>query len=589
MEPPLPPLLLVLLVGGACVGIVEDRPGGAPGTGYGEPNDRLGPMAGGGTAGAGGPATGSGSIGAGPATSAPGSTPGASGCDPGAKPATPARLLRLTAAQWSNTVAALLGPPATAPAGPDRRTNPFDDGLASGRFSTDVTRVGLPVPSLTLLLDAAESLADELAPRLKAEQPCLATPTPDKACIQSAVAQFGARAFRRPLSAEEVTRYAGFLLTEQEAEGADGALRLMLAAFLASPHFAFRWEVGADASDAWGRSKLTPYETASALAYTLTDAPPDPLLLAAAAKNELATAEQVAAHIHRLLGPAGDVVPVRRFFQEYFHYPAAKGVSKDPKTFPFHRGDLLVEDSDLFIAHAVGQRKDFLELLLASPRGFARAETAASYGLAVPTQGPALVDLPPGQRAGILTHPSFLVAFSDAEHTHPIPRGKLVSDDLLCLTLAFPMEDIPPLPNSTSATVRERLAVHSSRPDCAACHRFLDPPAIALEQYDHAGRYRTMAEDGKTVDASGVLVGAGPEDGPFVGPVELMRKLARSPVVRSCFVRRTFRYFLGREEQAADGCVLESAQASYTGAQGDVLALFASLLTSEAFLYRTAQ
>ena len=118
--------------------------------------------------------------------------------------ATPARLRRLTAVQWSNTVTSLLG--GSLPAG---RVNPFDDGLSDGRFSTDVTPVGLPVPSLSLLLDSAESLAGDLAPRLKMQFPCLAGAAPDKACVEGAFSQLGAKTFRRPLTAEEVTRLSG--------------------------------------------------------------------------------------------------------------------------------------------------------------------------------------------------------------------------------------------------------------------------------------------------------------------------------------------------------------------------------------------
>jgi hypothetical protein len=277
---------------------------------------------------------------------------------------------------------------------------------------------------------------------------------------------------------------------------------------------------------------------------------------------------------------------VRRFFQEYFRYPLARGVFKDAKLFPFHRPEALVEDTDLFVQQILGTRRAFLETLLSSPRGFVRADTAGSYGVTTPSKAPALMDLPAGQRAGLLTQPSFLVAFSEAEHPHPISRGKLVSDDLLCQNLVFPMGDVPPLSLAEDATVRERLAIHSSLPGCAACHKFLDPVGLALEQYDHTGRFRTKAEGGKTVDPSGVLAGAGSSDGPFSGPVQLMARLASSPVVRACLVRRAFRYWMGREERDQDACTLAAAEDAYVKSQGDALALVSALLTSDSFLYR---
>lgn len=524
----------------------------------------------------------------------PGTTPTAPGgttspaapltCDPNVRAATPPRLRRLTAPQWNETVAALLGTASTT-AG---RVNPFDDGLNNARFSTDVTRVSVPAPSLSLLLDAAESLAAELAPRLRAETTCLGAARPDRACLEGVITAVGARAFRRPLTAEEVGRYAGLALSEQAAEGADGSLRLALAALLASPHFAFRWERGGGMPDAAGRVRLTSYELASAISYTLLDAPPDAALLAAAQGNQLQTPAQIRAHVDRLLGAGGSTVAVLRFLQEYFKYPLGSAIAKDPKLFPGHRGPELVEDTHAFIRHALEARRGFLDTLLASPAGFARAETAGTYGVTTTARGPELVAFPPGQRAGILTQPSFLVAFSDANQSHPVHRGRFISENVLCQPVPdLPLSEVPPLSTAPDATARQKLKVHSADPRCAGCHALMDPFGLALEQYDHAGRFRATGEDGKPMDASGVLAGAGEADGPFSGPVELAGRLARSPVVRACFVRQAFRYFLGREATARDGCVLKEAEAAFVAAQADAAALFTALLTSDAFLYRS--
>ena len=69
---------------------------------------------------------------------------------------------------------------------------------------------------------------------------------------------------------------------------------------------------------------------------------------------------------------------------------------------------------------------------------------------------------------------------------------------------------------------------------------------------------------------------------------ELMKKLADSKRVEQVFVRHAFRYFIGRNETLADGPTLVAAHKAYAENAGSMKALITSLLTSDAFLYRTS-
>jgi hypothetical protein len=114
----------------------------------------------------------------------------------------------------------------------------------------------------------------------------------------------------------------------------------------------------------------------------------------------------------------------------------------------------------------------------------------------------------------------------------------------------------------------------------------MDAVGLALEQYDSVGRYRA-ADQGRPVDASGVLAGAGEADGRFANPIELTGRLASSSVVRRCFVRHSFRFWLGQgESDDQDGCTLAAVDAAYTGSGGDYVRLVSALFTSRSFLYR---
>ena len=78
-------------------------------------------------------------------------------------------------------------------------------------------------------------------------------------------------------------------------------------------------------------------------------------------------------------------------------------------------------------------------------------------------------------------------------------------------------------------------------------------------------------------------------DGDVRGPLHLAEKLAASQRVEQVFVRHAFRYFIGRNETLADGPVLVAAHQAYVDNNGSMQALIASLLTSDAFLYRTLE
>jgi hypothetical protein len=492
----------------------------------------------------------------------------------------PPRLWRLTPAQYDNTVTALGISKAAY-------INPFQ-GVASGeRFRNYSGSFGFPSVTADLAFSAAQEAGGAIADKLVAATPCLKAP--DQACWRAAITSVGQRLFRRPLTADEVTRYIMFASSLQADLGAPTALAGLLQAILSSPHFLFRIERGEGAPDAAGRRKLGPYEVASALSYTLTDGPPDAMLLADAAAGALATPAQIKAHATRLLGAVPDNKPLARFAREYFLFDRAPDIFKDQKLYPFHAPLDLVDDTARFVRELLAGGGDFFSGVLTASWGFARKTTTQSYNLTgTPGDQPARVELPAGQRSGILTQPSFLVSFSATDDTNPVSRGKFIAQSLLCKALPdTPPGEVPPLPKTADQTMREKLMVHRmAAPTCRSCHDLMDPLGLGLEGFDHVGRFRTT-DHGKPADASGELTGSGNGDGPFKDAADLSRRLAASPVSRQCFVRYNLRYWLGRPELDSDGCALTAAfDASKGGA--DMAALVVSLLTSDSFLYRSA-
>ena len=199
-----------------------------------------------------------------------------------------------------------------------------------------------------------------------------------------------------------------------------------------------------------------------------------------------------------------------------------------------------------------------------------------------------LATAPEGQRLGILTHPSWLVSHSDAMDNHAIRRGKWIRERLL----GGGIPDVPitvdaMLPDEPNHTLRERMRV-TRETYCWTCHKKMDPLGLPFEMYNHAGLYRKTELD-KPVDTTGEIIESGDPalDGEVVDAIDMIRKLAESRRSEQVFVRHAFRYWMGRNETLNDAPVLQAAYLAYKDGGGSMQALLTSLLTSDAFLYRT--
>lgn len=227
------------------------------------------------------------------------------------------------------------------------------------------------------------------------------------------------------------------------------------------------------------------------------------------------------------------------------------------------------------------------EANLSGPKIFSRV-SRRSFGNGTMKPDRILATAPEGQRLGILTHPSWLVSHSDAMDNHAIHRGRWIRERLL----GGGIPDVPitvdaMLPDEPHHTLRQRMRV-TSEEYCWTCHQKMDPLGLPFEMYNHAGVFRTT-ELNKPVDTTGEIVDSGDPtiDGPVVNAIEMIRKLAESERTEQVFVRHAFRFWMGRNETPNDAPVLQEAHRAYKESGGSMKALITSLLTSDAFLYRT--
>ena len=234
-----------------------------------------------------------------------------------------------------------------------------------------------------------------------------------------------------------------------------------------------------------------------------------------------------------------------------------------------------------------GDNHNVTEVTLSGPEVFARV-SRRSFGNGSMKPERILATVPEGQRLGILTHPSWLVSHSDAMDNHAIRRGRWIRERLL----GGGIPDVPitvdaMLPDEPRNTLRERMRV-TRETYCWTCHRKMDPLGLPFEMYNHAGLFRET-ELGKPVDSSGEVIASGDPalDGKVGNAIEMIEKLAQSERAEQVFVRHAFRFWMGRNETLNDAPVLQAAHQAYKDNGGSMKSLLVSLLTSDAFLYRT--
>lgn len=204
-----------------------------------------------------------------------------------------------------------------------------------------------------------------------------------------------------------------------------------------------------------------------------------------------------------------------------------------------------------------------------------------------------------GKRAGILSHPSWLIAHSLNATTDPVRRGKWIRERLL----AGSIPDVPitvdaTVPEDPHKTLRERYAVTEAE-ECWKCHAKMNPLGYAFEVFDDFGRWRDHEDmEGlpkkngqfptRPVNSLGWLDGTGDPtlDGEVVDAIDLVNRLANSRRVQQSFIRHAFRYWMGRNEMLSDSKTLIEAEEAYDAGGGSFRAMLISLLTSDSFLYR---
>lgn len=500
------------------------------------------------------------------------------------------RVARLTHLQWANSVQDLL----YLAAPPAQRANFTPDAIIG--FDTNASQLWVS----NTLRESYENAAEALATQVVSDPQALAklipadAPTEPAARAQAFIESFGLRAYRRPLTAAEVSQYQTLfqqgaqLIPELDPFAAGVALCIRL--FLQSPYFLYRTELEQQAVN--GRVPLNSYEIAAKLALSLTASIPDAALLQDAAAGSLAPANKtlIDTQAQRLLATDRGKASALHLHTQAFALSRFDLIRKNSELHPDFTpaaSASLRKSAELFLGALFDESRG-MKALLTSPEAFVDANLAPLYGLpgSFGTEFQR-VDLTDQPRRGILTHPGFLALFAGEQQPDPIHRGVFINQQLLCVDLQPPAANVPPLPGEQpNTTNRQRIEALTGKGTCGqACHATLiNPLGYAFEHYDSIGKYRTT-DGGLNVDATGTYTLDGIEKS-FQNALELVELMAGSQAANRCYARHWLYYLSGRLPDAADAATLDALAAQASAQDLSTKDLVRALVQSDSFLTR---
>jgi hypothetical protein len=577
-------VLLLALGAGGCVGGATEGPGNTPGNGSGGNNGN------GNNAGAGGRSGSGGSSNTG--NNSGGSTGGNN--QPGALSAGRVTMRRLNAVEYDNTVRDLIG----LDLKPSSMFQFPDDEWGDGFFNDADVLTASPL-HVEKFLSAAQFSVDKAldtaagnAARAKILI-CDFAGNNEATCLPKIVAEFARRAFRRPVTTEELAPYLTLVKTAKDkGESAETGLKLVLSALLVSPDFMFRIEL--DPNPGMRRS-LNAYEIASRLSYFVWASMPDEELFTRAKDGSLSKPEEISKQVRRMLSD-GKASAFSDAMSVQWMQTAALPFSKPNET--------VFPNWDEALRPAIaGEVRASLEPVLLGQVGAAELLTAkyvyvnralaTFYGLpnanSIPTDKFQKVDVTDNRRGGVLRQASFLIHRSHPDTHAPTIRGKFVLDRLLCQSPPPPPPGVPLFvpDDNKGGTLRDKLVRShlAMGAECAGCHSIIDPIGFALENYDGIGQWRDK-DAGLDIDATGMLPGTGAK---FNGAGELSEAIAKDQRFADCMAKQLLTYATGRTLRDKDQPLIKDLGKKFTEGGMKIPALVEAVAASPAMTQREAE
>jgi mono/diheme cytochrome c family protein len=387
-------------------------------------------------------------------------------------------------------------------------------------------------------------------------------------CAKKIIGTLARRAYRRPVTAEDVNELFQYYQDGVKNGASTGAgqaafengIRGAVTGVLASPFFLYRGEQVPKGLKPGQTYAVTPIELASKLSFFLWNTIPDDELLQTAIDGTLKTPAVLERQVRRMLADPRSQTLASNFVQQWLDMKRLDEIVPDSAVFPYASGrsdprDDFRTELTLFADSLFREDRSVVDMLTAR-HTFLNERIALHYGI-TDVKGDRFrrVELPQSARWGLLGKGAVLMAAAYPNRTSPVLRGAFILKHIQGVPPANPPANVPTLDEkdigtTKALTVREMIAKHRASPTCAACHAVMDPLGLALENFDATGMWRDRDRyAGAAIDSSGVL----PDGTPINGPDDLRKALTRRPEqFVQTFAEGLLTYATGRKLEAYD-------------------------------------
>jgi mono/diheme cytochrome c family protein len=442
---------------------------------------------------------------------------------------------------------------------PKQRQDVFQPAL---RDSQEVHMVGGAPKIRTVLLEGPYNVTGVSAtPSRDRVFICRPASAGDEAsCAERIFTNLTRRAYRRPVTREDVQPPLDFYRqARQNGESFDDGVRAGLARVLSSTSFLYRMERDAAGVRPGAAHPVSDVELASRLSFYLWSSIPDERLVNLAASGRLRQPGVLAAEVKRMIADERGDALISNFTGQWLQLRSIEEkVSPDLLMFPDFDDNIrkgFRRETEMLFGHILRNDRSALELLSADYT-FVNERLAKHYGIpGVYGERFRQVKLTDSNRFGLLGHGSVLSLTALATRTSPVYRGVYVLKTFLNTAPPPPPPNVPTLEESNKETdsapksVREQLELHRRTPACSGCHRVIDPPGFALENFNSVGQWRSAMSNGAKIDANGVLA----DGAPVNGPAELRQAILNRPeAFVTGITERMMIYALGRGLEPSD-------------------------------------
>jgi hypothetical protein len=411
----------------------------------------------------------------------------------------------------------------------------------------------------------------------------------ERACAERITTDLAGRAFRRPVTKEDVSGLMAFYDSGREGSGGfEAGIEQMVTAVLASPDFLYRGI--AQPKDKKGAKyyALSDRELASRLSFFLWKRAPDDELLKLANTGALRKPGVLDAQVRRMLTAPQAETLVTDFAMRWLDLLEVEKFEWDKQLFPEFSAELrsnFTTEIDLFLRSILLEDKN-VEQLLTADYTFLNEKLAKHYGIAnVHGEQFRRVTLKDENRYGLLGKGAVLLHTSYGNRTSPVVRGAWVLDKLRGTPPAPPppnvVTDLSTPPGAAPKTIRAMLEEHRKNPTCNMCHGVIEPNGLPLERFTVTGQWRDVDWQANAPIDSKVTM---PDGSEVDGPADLRRSLLLRPGgFVQALTTKLMMYALGREIDPQD---MPQVRAIVRAAAKDnyrFSSLVAGIVSSDAF------